>query len=163
VWSQSSKGSTGNQHHHQQLLMKRKNMKLKKLGSTGNKAKEHNISCIGRATEMNMTNELQKRGCLMLERRLKTIGQGIQVKTYKEGDKITLWTVQIIHSNNKAQMSQINNNNYYTTAPTSPSPYITRKLNNMDKARMMKAERDDWTRTYHKILKELEAMIDMQR
>jgi len=57
--------------------MKRKNMKLKKLGSTGNKAKEHNISCIGRATEMNMTNELQKRGCLMLERRLKTIGQGI--------------------------------------------------------------------------------------
>jgi len=60
-------------------------------------------------------------------------------------------------------MSQINNNNYYTTAPTSPNPYITRKLNNMDKARIMKAERDDWTRTYHKILKRLEAMIDMQR
>jgi len=57
-------------------------------------------------------------------------------------------------------MSQINNNNY-VTAPTSPNPYITKKLNNIDEARMMKAERDDWTRTYHKILKGLEAMIDM--
>ena len=28
---------------------------------------------------------------------------------------------------------------------------------------MMKAERNDWTRTYHKMLKGLEAMIDMQR
>ena len=28
---------------------------------------------------------------------------------------------------------------------------------------MMKAERDDWTRTYHKMLKGLEAMIDMQK
>ena len=33
----------------------------------------------------------------------------------------------------------------------------------MDEARMMKAERNDWTRTYHKMLKGLEAMIDMQR
>jgi len=40
-------------------------------------------------------------------------------------------------------MSQIKNNNNYTTAPTFPNPYIMRKLNNMDKARMMKAERDD--------------------
>ena len=61
-------------------------------------------------------------------------------------------------------MSQINNsNNYYTTAPTSSNSYITRKLNNMDKAKIMKAERNDWTRTYHKTLKGLEAMIDMQR
>ena len=57
-------------------------------------------------------------------------------------------------------MSQINNNNN-VTAPTSPNPYITKKLNNMDEARMMKAERNDWTRTYHKILKGLEMMIDM--
>ena len=27
----------------------------------------------------------------------------------------------------------------------------------------MKAERDNWTRTYHKMLKGLEAMIDMQK
>ena len=61
-------------------------------------------------------------------------------------------------------MSQINNsNNYYTTAPTSSNSYITRKLNNMDKAKIMKAERNDWTRTYYKTLKGLEAMIDMQR
>ena len=45
--------------------------------------------------------------------------------------------------------------------PTSPNLYITKKLNNMDEARMMKAERDNWTRTYHKILKSLEAMIDV--
>ena len=61
-------------------------------------------------------------------------------------------------------MSQINNNNNnYITTPTFPNPYITRKLNNIDKARIMKAERNDWTRTYHKTLKELEVMIDMQR
>ena len=33
----------------------------------------------------------------------------------------------------------------------------------MDKARMMKDERNDWTRIYHKILKGLEAMIDIQK
>ena len=61
-------------------------------------------------------------------------------------------------------MSQINNNNNnYITAPTSPNPYITRKLNNINKARMMKNERKDWMKTYHKMLKGLEAMIDMQK
>jgi len=59
-------------------------------------------------------------------------------------------------------MSQINNNNY-TTAPTSPNPYIIRKLNNMDEARMMKEERNNWMKMYHKTLKGLEAMIDVQR
>ena len=33
----------------------------------------------------------------------------------------------------------------------------------MNKARMMKNERNDWMKTYHKMLKELEAMINMQR
>ena len=47
--------------------------------------------------------------------------------------------------------------------PTFPNPYITRKLNNIDEARMMKAERDNWTRIYYRTLKGLEAMIDMQR
>jgi len=113
---------------------------------------------------MNMINGLQKRGCHIQERRFKTIGQDIQVETYKERNKIPLWTIQIIHSNFKVQMSQISNsNNNYTTAPTSSNPYITRKLNNIDKAKMIKAERNDWTRTYHKTLKRLEAMIDMQR
>jgi len=63
----------------------------------------------------------------------------------------------------KEQMSsQITNNNYMTTL-TSPNPYITRKLNNMNEAQILKKEQDDWIRLYHKTLKGLEAMIYMQR
>ena len=54
-------------------------------------------------------------------------------------------------------------NNNYTTAPTLPNPYVTRKLNNMDKAKIMKEERNNWMRIYYKMLKELEAMIDVQK
>ena len=85
-------------------------------------------------------------------------------KHIKRGGKIPLWTVQTIHSNFKIQMSQINNNNNnYVTAPTSPNPYISRKLNNLDQAQVMKKEWEDWTRTYHKTLKGIKTMIDMQR
>jgi len=59
--------------------------------------------------------------------------------------------------------SQISNNNNYATAPTSLNPYISRKLNNMDQAQIMKKEREDWTRLYHKTLKGIETMIDVQR
>ena len=55
------------------------------------------------------------------------------------------------------------NNNTFVTAPTSPNPYISRRLNNMDQALVMKKEREDWTRLYHKTLKGLETMIDIQR
>jgi len=55
------------------------------------------------------------------------------------------------------------NNNTFITAPTSPNPYISRKLNNMDQAQIMKREREDWERLYHKTLKGIEAMIDIQR
>jgi len=48
-------------------------------------------------------------------------------------------------------------------APTSPNPYVSRKLNNMDQAQVMKKEREDWERMYHKTLKGLKAMIDIQR
>jgi len=58
---------------------------------------------------------------------------------------------------------QISNNNTFATVPTSPNPYITRKLNNMEEARMMKEERNNWTKIYYKILKGLEAMIDVQK
>ena len=51
----------------------------------------------------------------------------------------------------------------YLTASTFPNPYVTRKLNNMEEARMMKGKRNDWTRIYHKMLKDLEAMIDVQK
>ena len=59
--------------------------------------------------------------------------------------------------------SQISNNNNYTMAPTFLNLYISRKLNNMDQAQVMKKEREDWTRLYHKTLKGIETMIDMQR
>jgi len=57
---------------------------------------------------------------------------------------------------------QITNNNY-TTVPTSPNPYISRRLNNMDEAQAMKKEQDNWTKLYHKTLKGIESMIDMQK
>jgi len=50
--------------------------------------------------------------------------------------------------------SQIPNNNYYyIMAPASPDPYISRKLNNMDQAQVMKRKRENWMRLYHKTLK----------
>jgi len=55
------------------------------------------------------------------------------------------------------------NNNTFVMAPTSPNPYISQKLNNMDQAQVMKREQEDWTRLYHKTLKGIEAMIDVQR
>jgi len=48
-------------------------------------------------------------------------------------------------------------------APTSPNLYISQKQNNMDQAQIMKREREDWLRLYHKTLKGLETMIDVQR
>jgi len=51
----------------------------------------------------------------------------------------------------------------YMTTPTSPNLYITQKLNNMDEAKALKEEKKDWTRMYHKTLKRIEAMIDVQR
>jgi len=33
----------------------------------------------------------------------------------------------------------------------------------MDQAQVMKREREDWTRLYYKMLKGIEAMIDVQR
>jgi len=48
-------------------------------------------------------------------------------------------------------------------ASASPNPYISRKLNNMDQAQIMKREREDWSRLYYKTLKGLETMIDVQR
>ena len=59
--------------------------------------------------------------------------------------------------------SQISNNNNNATAPTSPNLYISRKLNNINQAQVMKKEREDWMRLYYKTLKRLETMIDVQR
>ena len=64
-----------------------------------------------------------------------------------------------IRTTTAKNMSSQNNN--YTTAPASPNPYISRKLNNMNQAQVMKRKREDWTRLYHKTLKGIEAMIDV--
>ena len=49
------------------------------------------------------------------------------------------------------------------TVPTFPNLYITRKLNNMNEAQVLKKKRDDWTKLYHKMLKGIEVMIDIQK
>ena len=59
--------------------------------------------------------------------------------------------------------SQITNNNNYVTAPAFPNLYITRKLNNMDEAKAFKKEWDDWIKLYHKMLKGIEVIIDIQK
>jgi len=56
-----------------------------------------------------------------------------------------------------------NNNNTFVMTSTSPNSYISQKLNNIDQAQVMKREREDWTRGYHKTLKGIEAMINVQR
>ena len=66
--------------------------------------------------------------------------------------------LRIQHSNEMSYQST----NYLTT-PTSPNPYVIQKLNNIDKAKALKEERKDWTRIYHKTLKRIETIIDMQR
>ena len=48
-------------------------------------------------------------------------------------------------------------------APTSSNPYVSRRLNNIDQAQIMKKEREDWERMYYKTLKGIEAMIDVQK
>jgi len=48
-------------------------------------------------------------------------------------------------------------------APAFPNLYISRKLNNMNQAQVIKRKREDWTRLYYKTLKGLEIMIDVQR
>ena len=88
-------------------------------------------------------------------------------KPIKKGGKIP-FQQQSSYSNyyNKSttnMSSQLSNNNNYATAPVSPNPYISRKLNNMDQVQVMKKEREDWSRLYHKTLKGIEAMIDVQR
>jgi len=66
------------------------------------------------------------------------------------------------HTNQTMSFSTTNNNTF-VTASTSFNPYISRKLNNMDQAQVIKRERENWTRLYHKTLKGIEAMINVQR
>ena len=59
-------------------------MKSKKYRSIGNELEKYNTWCIGKVMGMSMINGLWNQGYLMQKRWLKTIGQDIWVKTYKE-------------------------------------------------------------------------------
>jgi len=66
-----------------------------------------------------------------------------ELKSIKRGDKIPFQQFkEKIHLNFEQMSSQITNNNYATSS-ASPNPYITRKLNNMDKAKVFKEEQDN--------------------
>ena len=87
--------------------------------------------------------------------------EAFEMNPIKRGGKIPLNQPR---NHSKFQQTQtISFNNNYATAPTSPNPYIFRKINNMDQAVVMKREREDWIRLYHKMLKGLETMINVQR
>ena len=45
--------------------MRKKNMKLKKYESIGNKVEEHDTWCIGKVMRTNMINGSWNQGCLM--------------------------------------------------------------------------------------------------
>ena len=63
-----------------------------------------------------------------------------ELKPIKKGGKILFW--QFITPLNFKIMSLQMTNNYIITS-TSSNPYITRKLNNMDKAKAFKEEWDN--------------------
>ena len=50
----------------------------------------------------------------------------------------------------------------FTTAPTSPNPYVTYTLNNMNLIKTINDEKKDWTQKYHKVIQGIERMVDMQ-
>ena len=104
--------------------------------------------------------------CKTGDRRL--LDKVFESKPIKRGGKIPFQQLkkslefQKYHTNQTISFP-ITNNNTFVMAPTSPNPYISRKLNNMDQAQVMKREREDWTRLYHKTLKGIKTMIDAQR
>jgi len=51
----------------------------------------------------------------------------------------------------------------FTTAPTSPNPYISKRLNNMEKVSLFKKECNNWTRIYYKLLQDIETIINIQK
>jgi len=49
-----------------------------------------------------------------------------------------------------------------TTAPTFPNPYITRTVNNLALINILTNKKKDWMKKYHKIIREIEIMADIQ-
>ena len=78
--------------------------------------------------------------CKTGDRRL--LDEVFESKPIKRGGKIPFRQLKKFHT--KPTMSfNTANNNTFATAPTSPNPYVSRKINNMDQAQVMKRERED--------------------
>ena len=113
-----------------------------------------------------MDSGIRVTACKTGDRRL--LDKVLESKPIKRGGKIPFQQLKKSlefqkHHTNHTMSFPTANNNTFVMAPTSPNPYISRKLNNMDQAQVMKREREDWTRLYHKMLKGIEVMIDVQR
>ena len=113
-----------------------------------------------------MDSRIRVTACKTGNRRL--LDEVFELKPIKRGGKILFQQLKKSlefqkHYTNHTMSFPTTNNNTFVTAPTSPNPYISRKLNNMDQAHVIKREREDWIRLYHKTLKGIEAMIDVQR
>jgi len=48
------------------------------------------------------------------------------------------------------------------TIPTSPNLYVSHTVNNMNLITMLNSKRKDWIRKYHKIIREIEIMANIQ-
>ena len=51
----------------------------------------------------------------------------------------------------------------FTTTPTSPNPYVSKRLNNIEEANLFKKKCNDWTKIYHKLLQGIETIINVQK
>ena len=49
-----------------------------------------------------------------------------------------------------------------TTAPTFPNPYITCTVNNLALINTLTNKKKDWMKKYHKIIREIETMANIQ-
>ena len=113
-----------------------------------------------------MDSRIRVTTCKTGNRRL--LDKVFESKPIKRGGKIPFQQLKKSlefqkHHTNHTMSFPTANNNTFVMAPTSSNPYISQKLNNMDQAQVMKREREDWIRLYHKTLKEIKAMIDVQR
>ena len=58
--------------------------------------------------------------------------------------------------------TQIQMAQQFTTAPTSPNPYVYQTINNMDLIITLNNNKKDWMKKYHKIIQGNETMADIQ-
>ena len=83
--------------------------------------------------------------------------KNFESKFIKERGKIPNQQFQDIQTNKIFYIAQ-----QFTTAPISPNPYTNWTLNNMDLVKTMNNKQKDWTKKYHKIIWEIERMVDVQ-